>query len=650
MKIKTINVMNFQGLKGIHCFDLDKITALCQSNGAGKTSLLNAIRYGLTGQKPDGEMITAGEDSCAVKIVFDDGDDFMRMEYTEKGAQSKYFKNNQRLTQKVLNQEIGQKLSSVDNKLAKIISSQEVIEGLTSQEFGDVLLGYLPEQLDVDSILNKYYPEATEAEKEIIKKNLPEGTFESKDLDNFYKLIVELRRDLKKVVAEQEAVVKNFGDLEEPKVSAVELGLKKEKLMNLRDKGIIYNNALQNYNRAMQSKLKYSDTLDKINKEIDNMDVVPHTEDEVNMLKNAISQNIQTIESSKEAAARLIDYEDIVEKAIALIKNPDESKYTQEDVLKGLIQNLEDTRKDRENFIKANQQAIEDNKLLKEQLNKIEKEMEDFQKKERLQKQKEDIEKQIPQIPEKPEPVEGLEELNNKINEFNELTQNLRNYNELKEKEKDLDGNRELLLNYENLANSFSPKGKVKEAITSYYLENFAEMCNNKADKIKKGMKLKFVNEKGVNVFVDINGDDNYLPMSALSAGERATVIYLIIDMLNNLSGLGMIFLDELSILDNKTFKSLLDIIIEHQDDFDLCIISAVDHTDTIKAIKDKKISLLKVEKEEKVQKATVKKENIKNDKEDNSDQKNVNEQKEEKKDVSEEQGIQDKPTPQDTK
>ena len=58
MFVKTINTFNFQGLKGLQSFDFDKITALAQPNGSGKTSLINALRFGLTGTSPKGNMIS----------------------------------------------------------------------------------------------------------------------------------------------------------------------------------------------------------------------------------------------------------------------------------------------------------------------------------------------------------------------------------------------------------------------------------------------------------------------------------------------------------------------------------------------------------------------------------------------------------------
>ena len=67
MFVKNLGTFNFQGLKGVQNFDFEKITALAQPNGSGKTSLINALRYGLTGIVPKGDLVTRGEVSAAVK-------------------------------------------------------------------------------------------------------------------------------------------------------------------------------------------------------------------------------------------------------------------------------------------------------------------------------------------------------------------------------------------------------------------------------------------------------------------------------------------------------------------------------------------------------------------------------------------------------
>lgn len=58
MKIGKITVENFMGLEGKYVFDLGHFQALVGKNGIGKTTLLNAIRFALTGLEPDDAILS----------------------------------------------------------------------------------------------------------------------------------------------------------------------------------------------------------------------------------------------------------------------------------------------------------------------------------------------------------------------------------------------------------------------------------------------------------------------------------------------------------------------------------------------------------------------------------------------------------------
>ena len=55
--------------------------------------------------------------------------------------------------------------------------------------------------------------------------------------------------------------------------------------------------------------------------------------------------------------------------------------------------------------------------------------------------------------------------------------------------------------------------------------------------------------------------------------------------MLASLSGMGIIILDELSVLDDVVFENLVRVLHENQDEFDMCLLASVDHTDTLKTL-----------------------------------------------------------------
>ena len=134
-------------------------------------------------------------------------------------------------------------------------------------------------------------------------------------------------------------------------------------------------------------------------------------------------------------------------------------------------------------------------------------------------------------------------------------------------------------------------------------MEEFAEPCNEKAGKLFPGMKLKFITQDGVKVLTDPNGSGEYLEFNSLSGGEQASVMFLLVSMLSSLSGMGIIILDELSVLDDNTFENLIRILKENSNEYDMCLIALVDHADMIKTLNKHEIPILSVNKTEKTSK-----------------------------------------------
>ena len=128
-------------------------------------------------------------------------------------------------------------------------------------------------------------------------------------------------------------------------------------------------------------------------------------------------------------------------------------------------------------------------------------------------------------------------------------------------------------------------------------MEEFAEPCNEKAGKLFPDMKLKFVTQDGVKVLTDPNGSGEYLEFNSLSGGEQASVMFLLVSMLSSLSGMGVIILDELSVLDDNTFENLIRILKENSDEYDMCLIALVDHVDMINTLHKYEIPILSVNK-----------------------------------------------------
>ena len=69
-----MEITNFKGLRGRRTIEFARsFMTYCLPNAAGKTSLFDAFRWGLTGLEPEGEMVTKGEPGCRVDLFWEDG-------------------------------------------------------------------------------------------------------------------------------------------------------------------------------------------------------------------------------------------------------------------------------------------------------------------------------------------------------------------------------------------------------------------------------------------------------------------------------------------------------------------------------------------------------------------------------------------------
>ena len=215
------------------------------------------------------------------------------------------------------------------------------------------------------------------------------------------------------------------------------------------------------------------------------------------------------------------------------------------------------------------------------------------------QQEKERLLAQKIEIPEKPEETNSLERITQELQYLQSQVPIVENYSKKDTYLNNIEKLTKKLEDYQALYVAFSPKGEVKEKITSYYLEEFAEPCNEKAGKLFHGMKLKFITQDGVKVLTDPNGSGEYLEFNSLSGGEQASVMFLLVSMLSSLSGMGIIILDELSVLDDNTFENLIRILKENSDEYDMCLIALVDHVDMINTLNRYEIPILSVNKSE---------------------------------------------------
>ena len=605
MFVKTINTFNFQGLKGLQSFELDKITALAQPNGSGKTSLINALRFGLTGNSPKGNMINIGEQSAAVKLILENGSNFSRQVFATKGKSAKYYISDKPTNATELSRFISSEMGGVDKKVAKFVSSGELLTSMTSQEFGELLLSYLPETMTAETVIS-HYPSANEEQKKIIREYFLDKEFEISELKEFQKFIKGRRDRINEAISNCRGALNLLGDTA-PKFTKEELEEKIAVKTKERDDLLAIQANLNNYNQLLRQEQFRQQELARLDAELANIKGVFHTEDELRLANELVVTARNSAMQTRGAIEALVAAKQDLDTAIENISKPicplsDKIVCTvdKRPVTKELEEKRDKLIEDYKTQRSFYEQTLANIKEYENRYAQMAFENQQFILMQEKQQEKERLLAQVVDVPQKPEETNSLEGITQELQYLQSQMPIVENYSKKDTYLNNIEKLTKKLEDYQALYVAFSPKGEVKEKITSYYLEEFAEPCNEKAGKLFPGMKLKFITQDGVKVLTDPNGSGEYLEFNSLSGGEQASVMFLLVSMLSSLSGMGIIILDELSVLDDNTFENLIRILKENSNEYDMCLIALVDHADMIKTLNKHEIPILSVNKTEK--------------------------------------------------
>ena len=219
-----------------------------------------------------------------------------------------------------------------------------------------------------------------------------------------------------------------------------------------------------------------------------------------------------------------------------------------------------------------------------------------YDKKIALKKQYKSLSEAKPELPVKPEEVVKPDSEDERMLLERQL-KNIGDYQEGLELSSQISLIESQIKDYESLVKALAEKGAIRTGIISAYLSVFEDLCNDRSKKVRPSVSFKFVSQDGVVVLMD-TGKGNYLPYESLSGGEKAYMIFIVMDMLNSLCGSNILLLDELSVIDTKCFDDLLDIVLAYADDYDHILLAAVDHEDTVRSVESHGIAMMPLARE----------------------------------------------------
>ena len=589
MKLRKIDITNFQGIEHTQICPAHKVTVIMDRIGRGKSSILRAIIYGLTGNAPE-NMIRDGSNYASVAITLGEGDNILR-EKTEKG-QTVFF-NGSRVTNKNLVETL-ERYSGVSKDAMRIITSKDVFESLKPDEFGSFLLQYIPEAMDLKQLESFFSEGLTTQQKKVLEMYLPPSPnkFGIEEVQKAFDQIDEQRKYHKRNVAfltkkKEEIpvdgrVARPLAEIEKDIEAAL---IKKGEFNGVKKNWETYYSAAKTMERQKAGIKKAEDELaayQSVTK--------PSEKKKADLEKR--EQEIR--ESQQNTAAAILHFNFELKKENAnltalrakscplceTVECPVDKSVLLENAA-DRIQSLKDglflQQKKKEQLdaeakaVKAEQDAYRKNELA------YMKKLEVVKNLDRMKAAS--CAANLPPIPQvSREEIEKTEKMIQDLYKEKEISKRRQEYDQISRQLEAEESNHAV---YDFLASELRPKGHVTNKILAYYCSIFDNACEPLSMEV--GFEIHFVAENGICMMVKPGKDKALVPYKSLSTGEKILASFIMLDMLNKLTGFNILLLDDVEHLDHDTFEAFFKTLVENPDvqsRYDHIFVACAEHKD----------------------------------------------------------------------
>ena len=578
MKIKKIVVTNFKGMKTFSTSLDGTVTILSARNGAGKTSLLSAIKALIVGRLGDAD-IAKGESSVKVSMEIEDGTEISMEKSMGKPVVNRI--NGKRTT----------RASVVPIILNAFGASEEAMRALTdvyslenSENISKVIMSLLPLQVS----LEKFY----EFSEELLKRGLgveerafiekfiedKDKTMNFEDIAGVHRKVYDARTGVKRLVKEYKAktavpVPQVDGETQE--------SLNKELLDIATREAAFKQNArdIENYNRqaayrnsliqkragleAQLAGMPAAQTVPNLDDLKKNLQMMQTAESK---LRNRISQYTARIDEKSRVLARIregvcpitrgncgADMSGAVDVCNKQIANDTASRDADNKRLEQVIQ--------KEDELRAAIERAHNVVVLNERRRGVESAVAAIV---------------IPEEPVPPASVvaedfdtlrKGVMEKLNAISAYNAYIQN----RDALER-----ANREAAC-AETAVTLFAPEG-VRSVVLQKVLKPLEVLANKKGKRLRPDFEVSFEAENGLTVFCTFDGKK--LRVDELSSGEKLFVSTLLCYVINEIKDTNILVIDDAERLDKENFRNFVKMFVE-DGNIDNIIVACAEHKET---------------------------------------------------------------------
>ena len=577
MKIAKIIINNFRGITTETLLP-DKINVLLGHCGTGKSSTMDAIKWGLTG-KITKEDIRYDSPEASIKIIFDDGTSIMRTQ----SAKATNYVNEKVATEKATNE-------FLENKFGCSISSIEAMCGasffksLSKKDLKSFIIDILPIKASFSKIVE--LSDDLDEEKISFIKEYLEDEVSLADIDAAYKTVFDGRKVKKQVLKNLQEKSKFTKEL--PGVTKEELLKRQGEIALIEAKVNDYKKNLERYNKSLKTRenaeKQLADMKNRLHQykdikqpvEADLQLAIKEKQLFIDAIANA-NNTIAIIKANVELMQRTLDSLDkpVCPISERIVCTADKSGLREE-----LISLVEMNNKELANgynfIVRCNEQVDKRDEIINSYNNQL-----------IAWNNKINLENTInafalPEVLDKPEEVNGdfAEEklqIQNMLNVWYEKDasdQEAKNIEETVHK-----------VNLYDFAVKFFSANGIKSKLLEKAVDPLQKMIDEKTQSLRKGFKISLMTEEEFDITISPRTGE-VVPLNKISAGEFIVTAYILMSVVSQITGVSILMMDNLDNLDSDAARQLM-LLLDADENFNTIILASVDHPDIIDAISE---------------------------------------------------------------
>lgn len=582
MKLKELYVKNF-GCYEEEIFQIPHIMVMLKENAQGKTTFLQALNFALCGNYQE-RMMRKGCTEMEVSLTFQDG--FCVKRRRKSGVTSSAMGDNKKPTfqsKEIVDAAVIQHCGSKKMEFVKVIASSKELFEMKADSLAKFLMDNIPNVLSIEDVLS-YIEDITPQMETEIRRILPaSGEFGQESILNAYRCFDETRKELAKTLKIEKAKIDGYDfskKYRSPDMIKEEYNRVLAELGSLNEK-----KKLQvHYEQQNQVRQKQLEKLRDLKERFNAIQATcPNEEYFEELIRNETTQ--RQFESSLQSDIATYSQQIFqLHEIIASLK-------------KGLCPQIKDMRCPnnwRPVIHKLQTQCESLQKKLTEKqtaLGNCKKELDNLSNKKQayMSNKERALKKQAlfqeftslkQNLTARPPEIEFIDTqaLTGQKKKLESELQESMKFQSMSEIQASIPEKEIKLARFESLTKDFSSKGIVMEKNLKNYFRFFTDSINPMAQSFGYQLQLDF--DKGIRILASKQGNEP-VPLEFCSTGERTVIIFMLLSFLNSLTGLNILFLDDIECLDKKVMENLLKLIHDNQDHYDHVIISGVDHEDT---------------------------------------------------------------------